>query len=59
VKIVSGDRHLLTVSVRAGVEVIRPREFVEKYIKDDVYSNLYEVYDWEQYTLISILSRMS
>jgi len=30
--IVSGDRHLLRVSGHAGVEVLRPRDFVEKHL---------------------------
>lgn len=31
--IVSGDRHLLEVSGYKGIEVLTPRQFVEKYIK--------------------------
>ena len=30
--IVSGDRHLLTASARAGVRVLRPKTFVDKYL---------------------------
>ena len=30
--IVSGDRHLLKASGYAGVEVVRPREFVDQYL---------------------------
>lgn len=30
--IISGDRHLLRVSGHRGVEVIRPRRFVEEYL---------------------------
>ena len=32
--IISGDRHLLDISGYAGIQVLRPREFVEKYIKE-------------------------
>jgi putative PIN family toxin of toxin-antitoxin system len=32
--IISGDRHLLEVSGYSGVQVIRPREFTEKYLKE-------------------------
>ena len=31
-KIVSGDRHLLKVSGFAGVQVLRPRTFVDTYL---------------------------
>ena len=31
--IVSGDNHLLKVSGRRGIEVIRPRNFVDNYLK--------------------------
>ena len=34
--IVSGDRHLLAVSSQEGIEVMRPREFVNKYIKENI-----------------------
>lgn len=30
--IVSGDRHLLTASARAGVRVLRPKTFVDKHL---------------------------
>jgi len=30
--IVSGDRHLLTASGRAGVRVLRPKAFVDKHL---------------------------
>lgn len=32
--IVSGDRHLLAVSGWSGIEVLRPREFVERYLSE-------------------------
>jgi len=31
--IVSGDKHLLDVSGYKGIEVLTPRQFVEKYMK--------------------------
>ena len=31
--IVSGDRHLLDVSGHGGIEVVRPRDFLERYIQ--------------------------
>jgi len=31
--VVSGDRHLLKVDGYRGIEVIRPREFVQRYLK--------------------------
>lgn len=34
--IVSGDRHLLKVSGYEGIEVIKPREFLEKYLAEEV-----------------------
>ena len=30
--IITGDKHLLNVNGYEGLEIIRPREFVEKYI---------------------------
>jgi predicted nucleic acid-binding protein len=30
--IISGDNHLLDVSGYAGVEVLKPREFVDRYL---------------------------
>jgi putative PIN family toxin of toxin-antitoxin system len=33
--VISGDRHLLTVSGYGGVQVVRPREFLEKYVTED------------------------
>ena len=32
--IVSGDKHLLAVSGHGGITVIRPREFIDKYIEE-------------------------
>ncbi|MCH7860014.1 MAG: putative toxin-antitoxin system toxin component, PIN family [Candidatus Marinimicrobia bacterium] len=34
--IVSGDRHLLQVKGYRGIEVCRPREFVDLYLKDNL-----------------------
>ncbi len=31
--IVSGDKHLLSISGYGGIEVLRPREFLERYIQ--------------------------
>jgi predicted nucleic acid-binding protein len=31
--VVSGDRHLLRVSGWQGIEVLRPRDFVDRYLR--------------------------
>ncbi|MBI5598400.1 MAG: putative toxin-antitoxin system toxin component, PIN family [Deltaproteobacteria bacterium] len=33
--IISGDKHLLNVSGHKGIEIIRPRLFIEKYLKNE------------------------
>ena len=31
--VISGDKHLLNVSGYQGIEVVKPRQFVDKYMK--------------------------
>jgi putative PIN family toxin of toxin-antitoxin system len=33
--IISGDKHLLNVSGHKGIEIIRPKLFIEKYLKNE------------------------
>ena len=34
--IISGDKHLLKLSVFKGIQILKPRDFVERYLKDKV-----------------------